>query len=139
MSFKDLHISPTDNTPEVIIKKEGLIMLRGKGLVINKADFFDEVYNWVCNYAKKPAEITNVILAFEYLNSFSLSLIVAIIKTLRRCAEDGMKLSVSWYYEEDDDDILERGHHLSHIANLKIEFIPVEDIDRTIRGMPYNH
>jgi hypothetical protein len=35
MKGKDLHIGPTDNTPEIILKKEGLIVIRGRGLIVN--------------------------------------------------------------------------------------------------------
>ena len=38
------------------------------------------------------------------------------------------KFVIKWYYEEDDDDILERGEYIASAINIPIEFIPVNDI-----------
>lgn len=109
--------------------KEGLIIIRGRGLIVNKVDFFDQVSEWINSYIKNPPELTRVILAFEYLNSFSTSFIVAILKTLRFVLKDNeMRLSITWYLEEDDEDIMERGLHLSHVTDLPMKFIQVPDI-----------
>ncbi len=138
MKGKDLHIGPTDNTPEIILKKEGLINIRGRGLIVNKVVFFDQVSEWISNYIKDPPEITRVILAFEYLNSFSLSFIVAILKTLKSVLKgDDVRLSVTWYLEEDDEDLMERGLHLSHVTDLPLKFIQVHDISEFNRTKPF--
>ena len=138
MKVKDLHIGPTDNTPEVILKKEGLIVIRGRGLIVNKVVFFDQVSDWVSNYIKDPPETTRVILAFEYLNSFSLSFIVAVLRTLKSVLKgEDARLSVLWYLEEDDEDIMERGLHLAHVTDLPLKFIQVPDISEFNRTKPF--
>lgn len=140
MKVKDLHIGPTGNTPEIFLKKEGLIVIRGRGLIINKVAFFEQVSEWVSSYIEDPPEITRVILSFEYLNSYSLSFIVAILKTLKSVLKgDDVRLYVSWYLEEDDEDIMERGLHLSHVTDLPLKFIQVPDISEFNRVKPYVH
>jgi len=137
MNLKDLHIGPTDNTPEMILKSEGSILIRGRGLIINNFTFYEDVSEWVTDYVRSPAEITRVILSFEYLNSYSLSFVAAILKTLKTVlrGENG-RLSVSWYLEEEDEDILERGLHLSHVTDLPMNFIKVADISEFNRSKP---
>lgn len=77
-------------------------------------------------------------LAFEYLNSFSLSFIVAVLKTLKSVLKgDDVRLSVSWYLEEDDEDVMERGLHLSHVTDLPLKFIQVPDINEFNRAKPF--
>ena len=138
MKLKDLYIGPADNTPEIILKSEGLIVIRGRGLIVNKVVFFDQVSEWVSKYIKDPPETTRVILSFEYLNSFSLSFIVAVLKTLKSVLKgDDVRLSVSWYLEEDDEDIMERGLHLSHVTDLPLKFIQVPDIHEFNRTKPF--
>ena len=137
MHLKDLHIGPTDNTPEMILKSEGSILIRGRGLIINNFTFYEDVSEWVTDYVRSPAEITRVILSFEYLNSYSFSFVAAILKTLKTVlrGENG-RLSVSWYLEEEDEDILERGLHLSHVTDLPMNFIKVADISEFNRSKP---
>lgn len=137
MGLKDLYIGPADNSPEVILKAEGLFIIRGRGLIINKADFIDAVFVWVNTYIKNPAEMTRIILSFEYLNSYTLSFIVAFLNKLKSILkEDDVRLSVSWYLEEDDEDIMERGLHLSHVTDLPLKFIKVPDISEFNRAIP---
>ena len=38
------------------------------------------------------------------------------------------KAVIRWYYEEDDEDILERGEYISAAFNIPVEFIAVSDI-----------
>jgi hypothetical protein len=137
MHLKDLHIGPTDNSPEIILKSEGTILIRGRGLVINRFEFFDDVSGWVSDYVKNPADNTRVILSFEYVNSYSIGFVVAILKTLKAVIKnDDSRLSVSWYLEEDDEDIMERGLHLAHVTDLPMNFIKVGDISEFNRTNP---
>lgn len=137
MHLKDLHIGPTDSTPEIILKSEGFILIRGRGLIINKFTFNEEVSEWVTDYIRNPAETTSVILSFEYLNSYSLSFVAAILKTLKVVlSDDDFRLTVTWYLEEDDEDIMERGLHLAHITDLPMNFIKVADISEFNRSKP---
>lgn len=129
MILKDLHIGPSDKTPEIFLKSEGTILIRGRGLIINKFIFFDDVSEWISEYVKNPAEVTRVLLSFEYLNSYTLSFLVSILRTLKVVnRDDDTRLSVSWYHEEDDEDMKERGIHLAHVTDLHLNFIQVDDI-----------
>ncbi len=93
---------------------------------------------WVSNYIKDPPEITRVILAFEYLNSFSLTFIVAVLKTIKSILKgDDVRLSVTWYLEEEDEDLMERGLHLAHVTDLPMKFIQVPDISEFNRTKPF--
>jgi hypothetical protein len=70
-----------------------------------------------------PAEITYVIIGFEYLNSFSTLILINILKKLSRGIRQSEKLVKRWCYEEDDEDILDRVKYISSIINIPIEFI----------------
>ncbi|MBP7509814.1 MAG: SiaC family regulatory phosphoprotein [Prolixibacteraceae bacterium] len=38
------------------------------------------------------------------------------------------KIVIHWYYEDGDDDILERGKYISESLNIPLEFIEIDDI-----------
>ena len=44
-------------------------ILPSKELYKNRTEDVEQVQNWIDEYLKNPAEVTNVVIAFEYLNS----------------------------------------------------------------------
>ena len=124
----ELHILPTDNTPEFIFRPDGMIKIRGRGLFGGRTETTDQLGNWIDEYITNPTEITYVILAFEYLNSSSTIIIVSILRKLSQAILQLKKLVIQWYYEEDDDDILERGECISSTLDIHIEFIVTNNI-----------
>jgi hypothetical protein len=79
-------------------------------------------------YLSNPPETTDVIIAIEYLNSFSTTILVSILKKLSQAILQPKKLAIRWFYEEDDEDMLELGKSISEICNIPIEFVMVDDI-----------
>jgi hypothetical protein len=128
MMIDEIHILPTDKTPEVLLKPEGIIKIKGRGLMVNETEVPKQVMNWIDVYLRNPAEITNIIIAFEYLNSFSTLLVVSILKKLLQVTLQKQKLVIQWYYEHDDYDILERGEYISLTFDIPITFVMTNNI-----------
>ena len=128
MKTGEIHILPTGNIPEFLFSPEGIIKIKGRGLFGNNAEVIEQVLNWIDEYLRNPAEITYVILAFEYLNSSSTIIIVSILRKLSQVILQSEKLVIQWYYEEDDEDILERGEYISSTLDIPIEFIMTNSI-----------
>jgi hypothetical protein len=128
MLISEIHILPTDNTPEFLLNPEGIIKIKGRGLIINKTEVLEQIMNWIDEYISNPADTTDVIIAFEYLNSFSTVILVSILRKLLQFNRQTKKLTIHWYFEDGDDDILERGEYISSAYNIPIEFIMVDDI-----------
>lgn len=127
MSGNYCHILPTDKTPEVILDREGTLTIRGRAMVLNKTTLFDKMLDCLDRYLQNPARTTTVTIALEYLNSFCTQILVTVLRRLARVRERGYALIVKWYFDEEDDDILERGQYISETFNIPIEFIPIED------------
>jgi len=123
MGTDEVHIMPSDKTPEVFLDPEGIIKISGRGLSVHRTEVTDQILGWVEMYLKNPAEITYVLISFEYLNSLSTTMIFSIIKKITQVQLKSKKLVIKWYYEEDDEDILERGEYLSAALNFPIEFL----------------
>ena len=123
MVTDELHILPTNKTPEFIFSPEGIIKIRGRGLYGSQTEVPEQITNWIDAYLRNPAETTDVIIAFEYLNSFSTTILVSILKKLLQVTMQNRKLVIQWYYEEGDEDILERGEYISSTFDIPITFI----------------
>jgi hypothetical protein len=119
----EIHILPTDKTPEFLFSTDGMLNIRGRGLYKNRTQETEQIVNWIDEYLLNPAEITYVTIAFEYLNSFITTVLVTILRKLSQVILMSGKLVIHWYYEEDDEDILERGEYISSTFNIPIEFI----------------
>lgn len=128
MTISEIHILPTSNTPEYHLDPNGFIKIKGRGLMGANSEVSKVLMNWIDIYLKDPADTTYVILAFEYLNSFSTTILVSILKELRKVETMNKKFIIHWYHEEDDDDILERGEFISGTFNMPIEFLVTNDI-----------
>ena len=124
----EMHILPTDHTPEFLFNIEGMIKIKGRGLFGNKTAVTEQILNWIDDYISHPAEITYVVIAFEYLNSYSTTVLVSLLRKISHVILQSDKLVIQWYYEEDDEDILERGEYISSTLNIPITFILTNNI-----------
>jgi hypothetical protein len=128
MQISKLHILPTDNTPEIILDPEGIIKIKGRGMVLNNIGVSGQIMDWLDAYIGNPAEITYVSIAFEYLDSYCTTKLVLILKKISQVDLQNKKYLITWYHEEDDEDILERGEYISATLNIPIDFVMTYDI-----------
>lgn len=118
-------IEPTRMTPEVYLGHEGIIKFRGRSISEDSKGFFDEVNSWIDKYLKSPADTTTVEFGLEYFNSASAKQIIIILKKLTLLTQRQKKLTVKWFYEEGDEDILEKGEYFSAVLNHRFNFIKI--------------
>jgi hypothetical protein len=124
----EVHILRTNQTPELIFNYEGFIKIQGRGLYSDKPEISEQITGWVERYLNNPANITYVTIALEYLNSVSTTVLVSILRKLSTIRFQSKKLEVHWYYDVEDDNILDRGRYISSSCNLPIEFIATNNV-----------
>jgi len=82
LTIEALYIPPENNTPEYRLYPEGIIRITGRGINETKKEVSDKIMKWIDNYLLDPADVTYVIISFEYLNSSSTAILVSIIKKI---------------------------------------------------------
>jgi hypothetical protein len=102
---------------------DGIIKIRGRSIHENVADFFKPVGDWITEYIKDPAEITCVDLNLEYFNSASAKVFIQLFQKLTYVKLKNKKIIFNWYYEDGDEDILERGEYFATILDIPFNFI----------------
>ena len=120
-----LKISPTKNTPEILLDPEGKIRIKGRSIHENVIDFFAPVEDWITNYIVNPAQMTVVEMNLEYCNSASAKVLIHMLQKITFVALRNKKFVINWYYEDGDDDILERGEYFSAILDVPFNFIKI--------------
>lgn len=129
MLTKELYITGTDITPFTHFKPDGTFIIKGRAFRTLKEKVPQELWEWLDLYVKDPAEETIVTLAFEYINTVSTSVLFNIISILLKVVPS-KKLIINWYYEPDDEDMLERGEFVSNSLNYPFNFIKTRNINQ---------
>lgn len=122
----ELKLQPTKNTPEVILNPEGIIRIKGRSIHENVIDVFTPVDEWVTQYIRNPAELTCVDMNLEYFNSASAKVFIQLLQKITYVTLKHKKFKFNWYYEEGDDDILERGEYFASILDVPFNFIKLK-------------
>jgi hypothetical protein len=123
--MKELRIAPTKNSPDIILRPDGTIKISGRSIHENVAEFFAPVEKWVMDYIEVPAEITSVDMNLEYFNSASAKVFIHLLELIKHVALKNKKYIFNWYYEEGDEDILERGEYFSSVLDVNFNFINI--------------
>jgi len=119
-----LYIKGTSKTPEVDFSS-GVIQLSGRSIPEDAVAFYQPVIRWVAAYAENPEKFTKVNFRIEYINSGSNRFIYAIFKLLDECFLKGYDISITWYYEEDDDTIKGLGKDFQSLLKVPIKLVEV--------------
>jgi hypothetical protein len=123
--MKELKITATRTTPEILMNPAGIIKLKGRAIHENIITFFKPVEDWVNEYVKFPADVTCIDVSLEYFNSASAKLLVHILQKISYVQLKNKKFIVNWYYEEGDEDILERGEYFSSVLDIPFNLIRI--------------
>ena len=121
--MQEARIQPTKNSPEIIMTPDGIIKIRGRSIHENVTEFFKPVSAWVDEYIKDPADCTCVDMILEYFNSASAKIFIQLLQKLTYVKLKNKKIIFNWYYEDGDEDILERGEYFSSVLDVPFNFI----------------
>ena len=119
MSNKQQKISSTRNTPEVILDPSGIISFSGRLIPENAEDFFNPLEEWMDEYFRNPVETTCIEISLEYINSTGTKYLLDLIRKITHVhlRKNTSKFIINWYYNAEDEDILENGKIFSLIAD----------------------
>jgi hypothetical protein len=123
----DIVIKGTSETPTIEFNsKEGYLLIKGRSIPENSIEFYDPLLKVLERYNDRPSPFTKVDFQLEYFNTSSSKCILDILKQLQNIHLGNAEVAINWYYEEDDDEILEIGEDYSNIINVpfNLKMIP---------------
>jgi hypothetical protein len=132
--MENLYFEPTHNTP--LINCDGtsnIITIAGESRPENVRAFYSNVFTWIDTYEKslfyltsfsKNEKIINLNFKLDYFNSSSLKVFMEIIPRLHNISKsiDQVKLNINWYYDEDDDDMLDSGKEFEKMTGVTMNY-----------------
>ena len=125
--MKELKILPAKDTPEIILKPDGIIRIKGRLMNRYANEYFKQIEDWVDKYVCDPADLTCVDICLEYFNVSNIRIFISILKKMESIKLKNKKYVINWYYEEGDEDILETGEYISLHLDMPFNFIRIND------------
>ena len=123
-----LSIEGTAKTPNVKFDAEqGFIEVKGRSIPENSIEFYKPLVDWLEEYGKTPAALTKVNIQLEYFNTSSSKCILDVFKKLEAIYKAKNEVIINWYYEEDDEDMLEAGEDYESIIRVPFKMIEIVD------------
>jgi len=121
-------IEGTPKTPTVNFDPDSAVMeLKGRSIPENSIEFYKPVVDALDEYSKDPKEATKVNIQLEYFNTSSSKCILDLFKKLEGIHNSGKEVTINWFYEEDDEDMLEAGEDYEAIIKVPFKMIEVEE------------
>lgn len=121
-------IEGTPKTPSVKFDPEkGVIEIKGRSIPENSIEFYKPLVDWLEFYAKDPLKKTLVNVQLEYFNTSSSKCILDVFKKLEAIHKANNDVVINWYYEEDDEDMLEAGEDYESIIRVPFKMIEIGD------------
>jgi hypothetical protein len=118
-------IEPERNTPLIHLKPDGNMKISGRSIHENVAEFYQPSFDWVEEYILDPPDSTRIDIQLEYFNSASAKYIIKLLQKFRKVLVKDKKLFINWFYEEGDEDILERGEYFSSVLDIDFNFVEI--------------
>lgn len=124
VSLDKLILRPTRITPLVYFDpNRGLLELRGKSSPENAIQFYARLLGSLEKFAVNGQRNLVANFKFEYFNTSSSKCLFDVFRKLMMVEQHGYTISVNWYYEEDDEDMLEAGEDYADLLGMEFNFI----------------
>ncbi len=125
--MQKLVIEKTDTTPKIDFDPEqGLLKITGRSIPLNPKRFYEPVLSWIATYTSQPNDSTALDVYMDYFNTASTFLITDIIRQLSKGLA-GKNLTINWYHDAGDDDVLEIAGNMESVTGIKFFYHEVEE------------
>jgi hypothetical protein len=105
----------------------GILEIKGRSIPENSIEFYKPLVDQLEKYSGKPQGVTTVNIQLEYFNTSSSKCILDVFKKLENIHKGGSQIVINWYYEQDDEDMLEAGEDYQAIINIPFKMIEVAE------------
>jgi hypothetical protein len=117
----DILLEGTAKTPEVKFSVDPITMsLSGRSIPENSIEFYKPLLDWVDQNIRSHDQPICISVKLEYFNTSSSKCLMDLFKRIEKAAPSA---SVDWYYEEEDEDMLEAGEDYDAIIDIPFRLI----------------
>lgn len=127
--MENLTVEGTKYTPSINFDySTGILEIRGESYPENTTEFYSPVFEWVKQYLDQLGDGTATInIKLIYFNSSSSKILLDFFDMLDEEGDNGKKIVINWFYEEDDEDNQEYGEEFQEdLENVTFNLIQEE-------------
>jgi hypothetical protein len=111
----------TKSTPWINFDpNQNFLEIKGESYPENSAKFYSPMLEWLEEFLRQATQSVQVDIELVYFNSSSSKILMNFFDLLEDTAQQGIQISVTWKYNEDNDIALECGEEfqedLEHVA-----------------------
>ncbi|MEI6488221.1 MAG: DUF1987 domain-containing protein [Bacteroidota bacterium] len=118
-----LEKEPTSTSPHILLDSEmGKFLIEGKSFPEDSKHFFQSTIEWIKEYKLENPKSFDLSINLYYLSSSTIISVKQILIILMDYQKSGIKVTVNWFYDEDDDDIKKTGEDYMKLTNLNFVF-----------------
>jgi len=122
--MKKLHLKGTDDTPEILLDKEGnQFEVSGKSLPEDASAFYSPVIDWMKEYSENANDETVLKINLEYFNSTSAKYVFNIFMLLETISESGKEVRIDWVFKDGDELMESKGEEIKSMIEIPMEII----------------
>lgn len=115
-----LKIEPTLKTPSIHFDHaSGIFNIKGMSCAEYAREFYVKVNEWLDKYSESPSAETVINVQFKYFNTSSAKCILTLLQKLNTIRTNGNKVTVNWFYEKNDEQMIQDGENYSEILNFQ--------------------
>ena len=124
----EMYRSPSEDGPEVSFDKENKIFtLSGNSYPENCEKIYEPIKAFIENYNIQENKKLSLHFHFNLINSTSTVYVAQLIVRVAELVKKGLDVTIKWYYDVYDEELLDLGEKLAMISKLPIEYIPVKE------------
>ncbi|MBN1251959.1 MAG: DUF1987 domain-containing protein [Bacteroidales bacterium] len=119
-----LNIEPTEDTPKIYFEPDvDIFLIEGKSLPENAIDFYQPVFNWANDFFYSSDAPAKFILNFklDYFNTASSKQLAKLFRIMEE-SPVSENVTIKWFYDEEDADMLKAGKRYAKLMKLKFSF-----------------
>jgi hypothetical protein len=122
-----LYFAAAADLPEVELDAaKNIFKVAGRSMPEDAIRFYNPILAWFTLYSEEPNPITAFAIQLEYFNTSSSKPLMEILTLLETLCATGSEVQIDWYYDEDDEDMLDAGLELAEIIKIPFKFHKIE-------------
>lgn len=123
--MEDLELASTTSTPEVSFQAaDGLLELHGESYPENSFDFYSPLLAWVREFLDTHTVAVRFKIGLTYMNTSSIKSMMDLLDLLEDAHAGGREVTVTWYYDEENDRALEMAEEFREEVTLPFFVLP---------------
>jgi hypothetical protein len=135
--MQGLIIPPEQNTPGIRFSPvDNIYLISGNSAPEDVRALYYPVIEWFSMFATEisvrpgmftPEKPLTLKIDLKYFNSSSAKFIYDLILQLKSIGNTGVPVALEWYYDKDDNDMMEAGKDISSIVEMDFRYIENQD------------